>query len=68
MNKKDYYSLLNDSLWPDGVRVNKFKNPKPRPGKCEIWLNSAQNDIPGDCLECTIVCYEKIVNRYSTVA
>ena len=32
VNKKDYYSLLNDSLWPDGVRVGKFRNPKPRPG------------------------------------
>ena len=31
VNKKDYYSLLNDSLWPDGVRVGKFRNPKPRP-------------------------------------
>ena len=32
VNKKNYYSLLNDSLWPDGVRVGKFRNPKPRPG------------------------------------
>ena len=32
VNKKDYYSLLNDSLWPDGVRVGKFRNPKARPG------------------------------------